>query len=94
MASHTSKSNYSQQLQQDQLEQPRPRHPYAFCQCMGEDCIECLREENQALREEKQRWIRIAVNAMRDSQLLREEKLGIVQPLDVGAMLRDSAPRN
>lgn len=101
MASHTSNSNYFQQLQQDPLEQPRPRHPYAFCQCMGEDCVECLRERIDVLEqalEEKERALQtaqmVAIMALRENQEHREEKLGIVQPLDVGVMLRDRAPRN
>ncbi len=56
-----------------------PSHPYGLCQCTGKDCIECLREENQALRDQldeaNQRWMLIAVPAMREGQLLREELL-------------------
>ena len=33
---------------------PRPRHPYAHCQCEGDDCVECLRERMQLLEEELQ----------------------------------------
>ena len=27
----------------------RPRHPYAFCQCEGDDCSECLLEEKEQI---------------------------------------------
>ena len=35
---------------------PRPRHPYAFCQCAGEgeDCVDCLKEQVQALEDKLQ----------------------------------------
>lgn len=101
MASHTYKFNNSQQLQQDSIEQPRPRHPYAFCQCAGEDCVECLKEQIDVLKQELEDTKKslataqmVAIISLRENQEYREEKLGIVQPIDVGAMLRDSAPRN
>ena len=46
MMPHTAKSSSSSLQQQG----PRPRHPYAFIQCEGDDCVECLREEIAFLR--------------------------------------------
>ena len=57
----------------------KPRHPYAFCQCEGEDCLECLREEIEDLRNQldsvRTRWLLLGVPAMRELQVLREEVL-------------------
>ncbi len=105
MVSHASKCNNSQHLQQDPLEQPYVRHPYAYCQCMGEDCIECLRERIDVLEqelEEKERALQtaqmVAMIALHENQEHREEKLGLRRltdiPVNVGVTLQDSAPRN
>ena len=92
MASHAPKSNYSQDLQQDPLEHPRPRHPYAFCQCAGEDCVACLRDEIDVLKQEledtKQSLAMaqmIARVALRENQIHREEKLGLPHTVNIPA---------
>lgn len=104
MSEQLYKSNSSTQLEQD-LEQSRPRHPYAFCQCIGEDCIECLRERIDVLEqalEEKEKSLQttqiIARMALRENQEHREEKLGLPYlaniPVNVGVAIRESAPSN
>lgn len=51
----TSKSNRFSALEQapdTPQVASRARHPYARCQCEGDDCVECLREQIESLKEE------------------------------------------
>ena len=49
MTSSTSKYNQSLQKEQSHLSTARPRHPYAFCQCEGDECVECTLEEREQI---------------------------------------------
>lgn len=55
--------------------------------------IDALEQELESTKEALRTTKILSMIALRENQQHREEKLGIVQPLDVGAMLRDSAPR-
>ena len=50
MTSGISKYTQSAQSVQPHLSTARPRHPYAFCQCDGDDCAECRIEEKERIR--------------------------------------------
>ena len=41
--------NKSGRSVQPHLSTARPRHPYAFCQCEGDDCAECRMEEKERI---------------------------------------------
>lgn len=49
MPSSISKYTQSAQSVQPHLSTARPRHPYAFCQCEGDDCAECRMEEKERI---------------------------------------------
>ena len=47
MASSTFNIHQSAPKEQPYLSEVRPRHPYAFCQCEGDGCSECMQEKEQ-----------------------------------------------
>lgn len=69
MASHTPQStSFSAE------EQARPRHPYAFCQCEGSNCAECISEE-KAQRQAKSNRVFISVLGYQPVQLVELERI-------------------
>ena len=105
MVSHTSKSNNTRQLQQDLSSEDLDFILRDLADCRKQLSLE--RQQSAKLRCEKkdaedrlekvaqsgERWMLRALEAMRESQLLREEKLGInVSATMVGAYLRELAP--
>lgn len=55
-------------------EQARPRHPYAFCQCEGPNCVECVREE-KAQRQASSDKVFISLSDYRPVQLVELERI-------------------
>ena len=85
MTANNLSSNLSEVKPQHQR---KSLHPYALCQCMGTDCVECLKERIDFLEQELERsnhsekqWMLKARDAMREGQLLREESLNIHGPI-------------